>query len=182
MARKKKDSDYIDNDRFKEVTTRYIAMYDDASWCGKYIQRMESRKVPKDRYDQAMAFIARRRASAASRKPDQYSRKEMDETATEFTYCLMQIANGLIRTMSLTYDPDIDDIRQEAVYTGLKYYARFDELSGTSCFAFFTQILKNSILLYLEDRKKEHLDGMIIPESELIDTRGVDEFDVKESE
>jgi DNA-directed RNA polymerase specialized sigma24 family protein len=84
--------------------------------------------------------------------------------------------------VKLHLDEDYDDMKSEAVMAGLKYASRFDEESGTSAFAYFTQVLKNAIILFINNRKEEYHDGNIIPEYKLFDTRSVDQFEEGEYE
>lgn len=182
MGRPRKSNNYIDNDEFKALVTDYIKLNynDNGEWIDRYLRTMETRGQKKpERYEEAKAFAARRLRMYESRQLSKDDYVKFDKVAHDFCKSLYKIADGMLASMKLHMDEDYDDMRSEAVMAGLKYASRFDEESGTSAFSYFTQVLKNAIILYLNNRKEEYHDGNIIPEYKLFDTRGVGEFDVE---
>lgn len=177
---KSKSTYYINNDEFKELVTDYIKLnYNDSGeWIDRYLRTMETRGLKKpERYAEAKAFAERRMEMYRNRQLSKEDYRKFDKVAHDFCKSLYKIADGMLSSMKLHLDPDYDDMRSEAVMAGLKYASRFDEESGTSAFSYFTQVLKNAIILYLNNRKDEYHDGNIIPEYKLFDTRSVDAFE-----
>ena len=56
----------------------------------------------------------------------------------------------------------------------LKYLNRFDFRLNTSAFAYVSEIITQAINLYLQEEKKDYLDGLLIPENQLFDFRTID--------
>jgi hypothetical protein len=181
----KHSNNYIDNDKFKELVTDYIKLnYNDTGeWIDRYLRTMETRGQKKpERFIEAKAFAERRLEMYRTRQLSKEDYRKFDKVSHEFCKSLYKIAEGILASMKLHLDPDIDDMKAEAVLAGLKYASRFDEESGTSAFAYFTQVLKNAIILFINNRKEEYMDGNIIPEYKLLDTRSVDQFEEGEYE
>lgn len=181
----KHSNNYIDNDKLKETITEYIRLnYNDTGeWIPRYLKTMETRGQKKpERYADALKFAERRKAMYESRQLTQEDYRRFEKVSHEFCMMLYKIAEGILASMKLHLDPDIEDMKAEAVMSGLKYASRFDEESGTSAFSYMTQVLKNAIILFINNRKEEYMDGNIIPEYKLFDTRSVDQFEEGEYE
>lgn len=176
-----KGNNYIDNNRLKELVVQYTRLnyHDDGDWCDRYEKTMATRGVKKPEVlKRATDFLNRRRAMYKERVITEESKKEYDKVAFELAVAFMKIATGLAQSLKLSLDEDIDDIKQDAIYSAFKYCNRYDEDNNTSCFAYISQIMKNAMFMFIKEREKEHLDGAIIPENKLIfDNRGVDQLE-----
>lgn len=176
---KSKSTHYINNDEFKELVTDYIRLnYNDkGDWIERYENTMKTRCLKKpEKWPQIKDFIERRRKMYETRQLTKEDYQRYEKVAHEFCKALYKIAEGMLNTMKLQLDEEYDDMKHEAVMAGLKYSARFDEESNTSCFAYFTQVIKNAIILYIDKRKEEYDNGNVIPEYKMLDTRTVDQF------
>lgn len=183
MGRPKKANEYIDNDELKNLVTEYVRLnYNDhGEWIERYESTMMTRCLKKpERWPAIQDFINRRRNMYKNRQLSDEDIKRFDKVANDLVKAYYKIAEGVIISMHLVFDEEVDDMKNEAVMAGLKYCNRFDETANTSCFAFITETLKNAILLFIKRRNAEYNDGMVIPEYKLFDTRSVDEL--KESE
>ena len=72
---------------------------------------------------------------------------------------------------------DDDDMKQDCMVALLKYVNRYDYRKDTSAFAYVSEIVTQAINLHLSREKDARLDGNLVYEHELFDTRGVDEMD-----
>ena len=180
MGRKKKSTDYIDNDRLKDLVTEYVRLnYNDkGDWVQRYENTMKTRCLKKpEKWPLVEDFINRRKALYDNRGvPSIEDIKKFESVQLELVKAFYKIAEGVLVKMSLILDEEREDIMHEEVLAALKYCNRFDEALDTSCFAYITQCMNNAVILYLDDRKKSKLDGNLLYEHELFDTRGADQM------
>lgn len=184
MGRKKKSrarpTDYIDNDKLKDLVTEYVRLnYNDkGEWVKRYESTMKTRCLKKpEKWPAVEDFINRRKAMYANRGvPSTEDIKKFEAVQLELVKAFYKIADGILVKMRLILDEEREDIMHEEVLAALKYCNRFDEALDTSCFAYITQCMNNAVILYLGDRKKSKLDGNLLYEHELFDTRGTDQM------
>lgn len=179
MGRKKKSTDYVDNDKLKDLVTEYVKLnYNDkGDWIQRYENIMKTRCIKKpEKWPAVEDFINRRKAMYSTRKLSEDDYRRFGEVQLELVKAFYKIADGLLVKMGLILDDEKEDIVHEEVLAALKYCNRFDEELGTSCFAYITQCMNNAVILYLDHRKKSKLDGNLLYEHELFDTRGTDQM------
>jgi hypothetical protein len=180
MGRKKKSTDYIDNDKLKELVTEYVKLnYNDkGDWIQRYENTMKTRCIKKpEKWPAVQDFINRRKALYDNRGvPSMEDIRKFEAVQLELVKAFYKIAEGVLVKMSLIKDEEREDIMHEEVLAALKYCNRFDEALDTSCFAYITQCMNNAVILYLDDRKKSKLDGNLVYEHEMFDTRGTDQM------
>ena len=180
MGRKKKSTDYVDNDRLKDLVTEYVRLnYNDkGEWVQRYENTMKTRCLKKpEKWPLVEDFINRRKALYENRGvPSMEDIKKFEAVQLELVKAFYKIAEGVLVKMSLILDEEREDLMHEEVLAALKYCNRFDEALDTSCFAYITQCMNNAVILYLDDRKKSKLDGNLLYEHELFDTRGADQM------
>lgn len=179
MGRKKKSTDYIDNDKLKDLVTEYVKLNynDNGDWIQRYENTMKTRCIKKpEKWPAVEDFINRRKAMYSTRKLSEDDYRRFGEVQLELVKAFYKIAEGVLVKMSLILDEEREDIMHEEVLAALKYCNRFDEALDTSCFAYITQCMNNAVILYLDDRKKSKLDGNLLYEHELFDTRGADQM------
>lgn len=180
MGRKKKSTDYIDNDKLKDLVTEYVKLnYNDkGDWIQRYENTMKTRCLKKpEKWPAVEDFINRRKAMYENRGvPSMEDIRKFESVQLELVKAFYKIAEGVLVKMSLILDEEREDIMHEEVLAALKYCNRFDEALDTSCFAYITQCMNNAVILYLDDRKKSKLDGNLVYEHEMFDTRGTDQM------
>lgn len=180
MGRKKKSTDYVDNDKLKELVTEYVKLnYNDkGDWIQRYENTMKTRCLKKpEKWPAVEDFINRRKVMYENRGvPSMEDIRKFESVQLELVKAFYKIAEGVLVKMSLILDEEREDIMHEEVLAALKYCNRFDEALDTSCFAYITQCMNNAVILYLDDRKKSKLDGNLLYEHELFDTRGADQM------
>lgn len=184
MGRKKKSregkADYVDNDRLKDLVIEYVKLNynDNGDWVKRYENTMKTRCLKKpEKWPAVEDFINRRKALYDNRGiPSMEDIKRFEAVQLELVKAFYKIAEGVLVKMSLILDEEREDIMHEEVLAALKYCNRFDEALDTSCFAYITQCMSNAVILYLDERKKSKLDGNLLYEHELFDTRGADQM------
>ena len=181
MGRKKKSTDYVDNDRLKDLVTEYVKLnYNDSGeWVNRYEKTMRTRCLKKpEKWHAVEDFINRRKAMYEKRKgvPSTEDIRKFETVQLELVKAFYKIAEGVLVKMNLMLDEEKEDIVHEEVLAALKYCNRFDEALDTSCFAYITQCMNNAVILYMDNRKKSKLDGNLLYEHELFDTRGTDQM------
>lgn len=180
MGRKKKSTDYVDNDRLKDLVVEYVKLNynDNGEWVKRYESTMKTRCLKKpEKWPAVEDFINRRKALYDNRGvPGMEDIKKFEAVQLELVKAFYKIAEGVLVKMSLILDEEREDIMHEEVLAALKYCNRFDEALDTSCFAYITQCMNNAVILYLDDRKKSKLDGNLVYEHEMFDTRGTDQM------
>lgn len=180
MGRKKKSTDYIDNNKLKELVAEYVKLNynDNGEWVQRYEKTMKTRCLKKPgKWPAVENFINRRKALYNNRGvPTTEDIKKFEAVQIELVKAFYKIADGLLVKMGLILDDEREDIIHEEVLAALKYCNRFDEALDTSCFAYITQCMNNAVILYLDERKKSKLDGNMLYEHELFDTRGTDQM------
>lgn len=180
MGRKKKSTDYIDNDKLKDLVVEYVKLNynDNGEWVKRYEATMKTRCIKKpEKWPAVQDFINRRKALYDNRGvPSMEDIRKFEAVQLELVKAFYKIAEGVLVKMSLIKDEEREDIMHEEVLAALKYCNRYDEELDTSCFAYITQCMNNAVILYLDDRKKSKLDGNLVYEHEMFDTRGTDQM------
>ena len=180
MGRKKKSTDYVDNDRLKDLVIEYVKLnYNDkGEWVQRYENTMKTRCLKKpEKWPAVEDFINRRKALYNNRGvPSMEDIRKFEAVQLELVKAFYKIAEGVLVKMSLILDEEREDIMHEEVLAALKYCNRFDEALDTSCFAYITSTMTNAVILFLDERKKSKLDGNLLYEHELFDTRGADQM------
>lgn len=172
MAKVKQN--YVDNDRLKELTKLYIESNpnDNGEWLDRYQQTITTKYKDKNasKYENAMDFIKFRRALYAN--PDRPF-KDYEKICMELVPLWYKIIDGRLASYRIFGD---EDIRQDCVYSLLRYINRFDYRQTTSALAYTTELVTQAINLHIAEKKKDYLDGLIIPECELFDFRTIDQM------
>lgn len=189
MGRKKKSregkADYVDNDRLKDLVTEYVKLNynDNGEWVKRYENTMKTRCLKKpEKWPLVEDFINRRKALYENRGvPSTEDIKKFESVQLELVKAFYKIAEGVLVKMSLILDDEREDIMHEEVLAALKYCNRFDEALDTSCFAYITSTMTNAVILFLDERKKSKLDGNLVYEHEMFDTRTVSDLEGMES-
>lgn len=172
MGRPRKN-DYVDNDELKELITKYIVSNpgDTGQWIDKYEKTMETRCLGKPaKWAEVQDFIAFRRSLYASERP----LNEFQAVADKLIPIFYKIITGRMASYKIFDD---DDMKQDCMVALLKYVNRYDYRKDTSAFAYVSEIVTQAINLHLSREKDARLDGNLVYEHELFDTRGVDEMD-----
>lgn len=170
---RKRSINYVDNNELKELVTDYIISNpnDDGAWVEKYERTMITKYKGKNdkRFQSAMNFIQFRKELYAHERPF----GKYEETCNKLIPILYKIIDGRMASYHIF---DNEDIRQECMLALLKYLNRFDFRLKTSAFAYISEIITQAINLYLQEEKKDYLDGLLIPENQLFDFRTVDQM------
>ena len=185
MGRKKKSTDYIDNDKLKDLVVEYVKLNynDNGEWVKRYETTMKTRCIKKpEKWPAVQDFINRRKALYDNRGvPSMEDIRKFEAVQLELVKAFYKIAEGVLVKMSLIKDEEREDIMHEEVLAALKYCNRYDEELDTSCFAYITSTMTNAVILFLDERKKSKLDGNLAYEHEMFDTRNVSDLQGMES-
>ena len=172
MTRPKKSNDYVDNEVLKELLQKYIESNpaDQGQWLEKYEKTMRTRTQNKpDKWVEVNDFMEFRKALYASKRP----LNEFQPTADKLIPMLYKIIDGRMASYKIF---DNTDIKQDCMIALLKYMNRYDYRKDTSAFAYVSEIVTQAINLHLAKEKEAKLDGNLVYEHELFDTRGVDQM------
>ena len=170
---KEKKEGYIDNDYLRNLIVKFNEMnYEDTgAWCEPYLSKLEKKyntgKTDKDEYDAKKAFILKKIDKINTLRENYYSKWSSDERRkfdTEFESLKKELCEAFIKVIdgriisfkliaSKSQD-DIDDIRQDALFTLFTYINRYDAERNSSAFAFVTQLITNAIILDLNQMKE----------------------------
>lgn len=172
MKRKKKTNDYVNNEELKQLVQEYVESNpaDKGQWLERYQTTMSTRcrNNPK-KWEEVKEFIEFRRKLYNSKRPvNNYQR-----VAEKLIPMLYKIIDGRMASYKIFGD---DDVRQECMVSLLKYINRYDYRKDTSAFAYISEIITQAINLHLAREKESRLDGNLVYEHELFDTRGTDQM------
>lgn len=171
MGRKPK-ANYVDNNRLRELTKLYIESNpnDTGDWLDRYERTITTKHKGKNpaKYEACMRFIKFRRELYANpnRPFDKY-----EEVCNELIPLWYKIITGRLASYRIFGD---EDLQQDCIYALLRYINRYDYNLNTSALAYTTELITQAINLHIAEKKKDYLDGLIIPESELFDFRTID--------
>ena len=143
MGRKPKDTDYVSNQRLRELIIEYndLNPNDKGEWLDKYERRMKTG----GKYESVRDWIALRRQKYS--QPRKHT-AEFEKVSRELFNAIYKIAKG--RISCFKFNPDEkDDLLQEVMFAVAKYINRYREDIETSAFAYITCICSNAIKLYL---------------------------------
>lgn len=172
MGRPRKNNDYVDNEVLKELLQKYIESNpaDNGDWLIKYEKTMRTRTQNKpDKWAEVQDFMEFRRALYASKRP----LNEFQPTADRLIPMLYKIIAGRMASYKIFEN---EDMKQDCMIALLKYINRYDYRKDTSAFAYVSEIVTQAINLHLAKEKESKLDGNLVYEHELFDTRGVDQM------
>ena len=175
MGRPRKSNEYVNNDELKQLLKEYIESNpaDRGQWLERYQTTMSTRcrNNPK-KWEEVQDFIEFRRKLYDSERPlEKY--QNVSEKLIPMFY---KIIDGRMASYKIFGD---NDVRQECMVALLKYINRYDYRKDTSAFAYVSEVVTQAINLYLSREKESRLDGNLVYEHELYDTRSVGEFDVE---
>lgn len=171
MGRKKKSTDYVNNDELKELVQKYIESNpaDQGQWLERYETTMRTRTRNKpDKWAEVQDFIEFRRRLYDSERP----LGVFPEVSEKLIPMFYKIIDGRMASYKIF---DNTDMKQDAMIALLKYINRYDYRKDTSAFAYVSEIITQAINLHLSREKESRLDWNLVYEHELYDTRGVDE-------
>ena len=143
MGRKPKDTDYVSNQRLRELIIEYndLNPNDKGEWLDKYERRMKSG----GKYESVRDWIALRRQKYS--QPRKHT-AEFEKVSRELFNAIYKIAKG--RISCFKFNPDEkEDLLQEVMFAVAKYINRYREDKESSAFAYVTCICSNAIKLYL---------------------------------
>ena len=143
MGRKPKDTDYVSNERLRELIVEYNELNpnDHGEWLDKYERRMKTG----GKYESVRDWIALRRQKYS--QPRKHT-AEFEKVSRELFNAIYKIAKG--RISCFKFNPDEkDDLLQEVMFAVAKYINRYREDIESSAFAYITCICSNAIKLYL---------------------------------
>lgn len=178
MGRKRKSTDYVNNEELKQLLKEYIESNpaDRGQWLERYQATMSTRcrNNPK-KWEEVQDFIEFRRKLYDSERPVNNYQAVSEKLIPMF----YKIIDGRMASYKIFGD---NDVRQECMIALLKYINRYDYRKDTSAFAYVSEVITQAINLYLSREKESRLDGNLVYEHELYDTRSVGEFDVESLE
>ena len=143
MERKPKDTDYVSNERLRELIIEYndLNPNDHGEWLDKYERRMKT----SGKYASVRDWIALRRQKYSS--PRKHT-AQFEKVSRELFNAIYKIAEG--RISCFKFNPDEkEDLLQEVMFAVAKYINRYREDIESSAFAYVTCICSNAIKLYL---------------------------------
>ena len=143
MGRKPKDTDYVSNQRLRELIIDYndLNPNDKGEWLDKYERRMKT----SGKYESVRVWIALRRQKYS--QPRKHT-AQFENVSRELFNAIYKIANG--RISCFKFNPDEkEDLLQEVMFAVAKYINRYREDIESSAFAYITCICSNAIKLYL---------------------------------
>ena len=143
MGRKPKDTDYVSNQRLRELIIEYndLNPNDHGEWLDKYERRMKSG----GKYESVRDWIALRRQKYS--QPRKHT-AQFEKVSRELFNAIYKIAKG--RISCFKFNPDEkEDLLQEVMFAVAKYINRYREDKESSAFAYVTCICSNAIKLYL---------------------------------
>ena len=178
MGRPRKSNEYVNNDELKQLLKEYIESNpaDKGQWLDRYQTTMSTRcrNNPK-KWEEVQDFIEFRRKLYDSERPVNNYQVVSEKLIPMF----YKIIDGRMASYKIIGD---NDVRQECMVALLKYINRYDYRKDTSAFAYVSEVVTQAINLYLSREKESRLDGNLVYEHELYDTRSVGEFDVESLE
>lgn len=143
MKRKPKYTDYVSNERLRELIIEYndLNPNDHGEWLDKYERRMKSG----GKYESVRDWIALRRQKYS--QPRKHT-AQFEKVSRELFNAIYKIAKG--RISCFKFNPDEkEDLLQEVMFAVAKYINRYREDKESSAFAYVTCICSNAIKLYL---------------------------------
>jgi hypothetical protein len=171
MGRPRKSNEYVNNDELKQLVQKYIESNpaDQGQWLERYETTMRTRTRNKpDKWEEVQDFIEFRRKLYEGERPLENYQKVSEKLIPMF----YKIIDGRMASYKIF---DNTDMKQDAMIALLKYINRYDYRKNTSAFAYVSEIITQAINLHLSREKESRLDGNLVYEHELYDTRGVDE-------
>ena len=178
MGRPRKSTDYVNNDELKQLLKEYIESNpaDKGQWLERYETTMRTRTRNKpDKWAEVQDFVEFRRKLYDGERPLEKYQKISEKLIPMF----YKIIEGRMASYKIFGD---NDVRQECMVALLKYINRYDYRKDTSAFAYVSEVVTQAINLYLSREKESRLDGNLVYEHELYDTRSVGEFDVENTD
>ena len=143
MKRKPRDTDYVSNERLRELIIEYndLNPNDKGEWLDKYERRMKSG----GKYESVRDWIALRRQKYS--QPRKHT-AQFEKVSRELFNAIYKIARNRIGCFQFNPD-EKEDLLQEVMFAVAKYINRYREDIETSAFAYITCICSNAIKLYL---------------------------------
>lgn len=151
MGRKPKATDYVSNDRLRELIIEYndINPNDNGEWLDKFEKTMKT----KGKYDSVRTWIdLRRQKYSKPRKPT----LKFEMVSNELFKAIYKIAQGRIACFSGIPNDEKEDLLQDCMMAVTQYINRYREDLESSAFAYTTQIINNAIKLHMG----QHNDSM----------------------
>lgn len=174
MAKQEKQKEgYISNSYLRELIVKFNNMNfnDEGKWCPTYLAKLEKKlnthKIDQDKYNDSKAFILKKMEKINALREKYYTKftdeerrvfnAEFDKLKADICEAFCKVIDGRIISFKLIASKDkedINDIKQDALFTLFTYINRYDEDRNTSAFAFVTQLITNSILYNLNQMKE----------------------------
>ena len=169
---KLKGDGYINNAYLRDLITKFNDMnyQDDGSWCIDYLSKLENqynnKNIKKDKYQQSKAFILKKIQHIHDLRENYYTNWSKDEkrmfdaefnqVKADLCEAFSKVIDGRIISFKLVASKDqedINDIKQNALFTLFKYINRYNAEANSSAFAYTTQVITNSIRMDLKNMK-----------------------------
>ena len=166
-------SGYINNAYLRELIRKFNEMnyQDDGSWCADYLSKLETsynkKKIKIEKYNRCKEFILKKVKHINKLRKNYYNvwspeekRKfdgEFNQVKADLCEAFSKVIDGRIISFKLVASKDqedINDIKQNALFTLFKYINRYDAEANSSAFAYTTQVITNSIKMDLKEQKK----------------------------
>lgn len=146
MGRKKrehKETDYVNNSELKQMVIEYndTNPADNGEWLDRFEKTMKTKK----KLDSIAPWIALRREKYS--KPRKYT-PEFEKLSNKLFCAIEKIVRGRVACFTIPQE-EKEDLIQECLLAVLKYINRYREDVDSSAFAYITQIINNSIMLYM---------------------------------
>jgi DNA-directed RNA polymerase specialized sigma24 family protein len=144
MGRKPKATDYVSNNRLRELIIEYndTNPNDTGDWLDKFEKTMKT----KGKLATVAPWIALRREKYSQpRKPTPH----FEKVSNELFKAIYKIAQGRIACFSGIPVDEREDLLQDCMLAVTQYINRYREDIETSAFAYTTQIINNAIKLHM---------------------------------
>ena len=144
MGRKHRDTDYVSNQRLRELIIEYndLNPNDNGEWLDKYERRMKSG----GKYESVRDWIALRRQKYS--KPRKHT-AEFGKVSRELFNAIYKIAEHRIACFHGIPADEKEDLLQDCMLAATQYINRYREDKESSAFAYTTQIINNAIKLHM---------------------------------
>ena len=144
MERKPKDTDYVSNQRLRELIIEYndLNPSDHGEWLDKYERRMKT----SGKYELVRDWIALRRQKYS--QPRKHT-VQFEKVSRELFNAIYKIASHRIGCFHGIPADEKEDLLQDCVMAVTQYINRYREDKESSAFAYTTQIINNAIMLHM---------------------------------
>ena len=140
---RKRGENYVDNNKLREMIIKYndLNPNDKGDWLDKYSEKMKKT----GKYESVRAWIALRRQKYV--EPRKYT-PEFNRLSEELFCAIKKIVVRRVACFTIP-ETEKDDLIQECLLNVITYINRYREDIETSAFAWVTQLINNTIKLYM---------------------------------